>query len=111
MNLFFASTAHAMGAAGGAGAEPVSPLVQFMPLILVAAIFYFLLIRPQQKEAKDRKALIDALKRGDEIVTSGGIYGRVSSIDNDVVTIEVAQNVKIRIKKHGITEVVKKTSP
>jgi len=110
MNLFFTRAAHAMGAAGGAGAEPPSFFVQIMPLIAVAAIFYFLLIRPQQKEAKDRKALLDALKRGDEVVTSGGIFGRVSSIDNDVVTLEIAQNVKIKIKKHGITEVLKKTN-
>jgi len=110
MNLFFTRAAHAMGAAGGTGGEQSSPLVQMLPLVAVAAIFYFLLIRPQQKEAKERKTLLDALKRGDEVVTSGGIFGRVSSIDNDVVTLEIAQNVKIKIKKHGITEVLKKTN-
>ena len=73
---------------------------QFIPLILIFVIFYFFLIRPQQKKVKDHKAMVEALKRGDKVITSGGITGTVERIiDNDKVEVEIAENVKVEIVK------------
>ena len=77
-----------------------SGIGQFIPLILIFVIFYFFLIRPQQKKVKEHKALVEGLKRGDKVVTSGGITGRVERlIDNDKVEVEIAENVKVEIVK------------
>jgi len=71
---------------------------QFIPLILIFVIFYFFLIRPQQKKVKEHKAMVEALKRGDKVVTSGGITGTVERIiDNDKIEVEIAENVKVEI--------------
>ena len=71
---------------------------QFIPLILIFVIFYFFLIRPQQKKVKEHKAMVEGLKRGDKVVTSGGITGRVERlIDNDKVEVEIAENVKVEM--------------
>ena len=73
---------------------------QFIPLILIFVIFYFFLIRPQQKKVKEHKAMVESLKRGDKVVTSGGITGTVERlIDNDKVEVEIAENVKVEIVK------------
>ena len=81
-----------------------SGIGQFIPLILIFVIFYFFLIRPQQKKAKEHKIMIENLKRGDKVVTSGGITGTVERvIDNDKVEVEIAENVKVEIiKSSGI---------
>ena len=104
---FLAQTAHAMGAGGSGSSDPQQQLFGLLPLVAMFAIFYFLLIRPQQKRAKDQKAMIEALKRGDEVVTASGMLGRVSNIADDVVTVEVAPDVKIRFQKNAITSVKK----
>ena len=73
---------------------------QFIPLILIFVIFYFFLIRPQQKKVKDHKVMVEGLKRGDKVITSGGITGTVERlIDNDKVEVEIAENVKVEIVK------------
>ena len=81
---------------------------QFIPLILIFVIFYFFLIRPQQKKVKEHKAMVESLKRGDKVVTSGGITGRVERlIDNDKVEVEIAENVKVEIvKSTGIQSLI-----
>lgn len=84
------------------GAGQQSPIMAFLPLIIIFAIFYFLLIRPQQKKAKELKAFLDALKRGDEVVTQGGIYGRIEKLTDDVVTLQVADKVSIRVARSQI---------
>ena len=77
-----------------------SGIGQFIPLILIFVIFYFFLIRPQQKKVKEHKTMVEGLKRGDKVVTSGGITGRVERlIDNDKVEVEIADNVKVEIVK------------
>ena len=77
-----------------------SGIGQFIPLILIFVIFYFFLIRPQQKKVKEHKAMVESLKKGDKIVTSGGITGTISRvIDNDKVEVEIADNVKVEIVK------------
>ena len=73
---------------------------QFIPLVLIFVIFYFFLIRPQQKKVKDHKAMVEALKRGDKVITSGGITGTVERlIDNDKVEVEIAENIKVEVVK------------
>jgi preprotein translocase subunit YajC len=76
--------------------------------IIMIGIFYFLLIRPQQKKAKEHRALLEALKKGDSVVTAGGVFGKVTSLDENIVTLEIATGVNIKIKKGHIAEVIKK---
>ena len=77
-----------------------SGIGQFIPLILIFVIFYFFLIRPQQKKVKEHKAMVEGLKRGDKVITSGGITGTIERIiDNDKVEVEIADNVKVEIVK------------
>ena len=77
-----------------------SGIGQFIPLILIFFIFYFFLIRPQQKKVKEHKAMVESLKRGDKVITSGGITGVVERvIDNDTVEVQIAENVKVEIVK------------
>ena len=85
-----------------------SGIGQFIPLILIFVIFYFFLIRPQQKKVKEHKAMVESLKRGDKVVTSGGITGTVERlIDNDKVEVEISENVKVEIvKSTGIQSLV-----
>jgi preprotein translocase subunit YajC len=88
-----------------------SGIGQFIPLILIFVIFYFFLIRPQQKKVKEHKAMVEGLKRGDKVVTSGGITGRVERlIDNDKVEVEISENVKVEIvKATGIQSLLNNT--
>ena len=85
-----------------------SGIGQFIPLILIFVIFYFFLIRPQQKKVKEHKAMVEALKRGDKVITSGGITGTIERvIDNEKVEVEIAENVKVEIvKSTGIQSLI-----
>tara|TARA_A100001388_G_scaffold241576_1_gene197920 strand:+ start:38 stop:319 length:282 start_codon:yes stop_codon:yes gene_type:complete len=83
--------------------------VQFIPLILIFVIFYFFLIRPQQKRVKDHKTMVESLKRGDEVITSGGIIGTVDRVmEDDRIEVILADNVKVQIIKTTITSLLKK---
>ena len=85
---------------------------QFIPLILIFVIFYFFLIRPQQKKVKEHKAMVESLKKGDKIVTSGGITGTISRVvDNDKIEVEIAENVTVKIIKSTVSQVLSKTEP
>lgn len=85
---------------------------QFVPLILIFAIMWFLLIRPQQKKVKEHQAMVAALRKGDQVVTSGGLIGKVTRVkEGDEVEVEIAQNVKVRVVKTTITQVLSKTEP
>jgi preprotein translocase subunit YajC len=85
---------------------------QFLPLILCFAIMYFLLIRPQQKKMKEHQAMVEALRRGDQVITQGGVYGKVVKVrDEGDVEIEVAKDVVVRVVKSTIVTVVNKTDP
>ena len=86
-----------------------SGLAQFIPLILIFVIFYFFLIRPQQKRVKDHKAMVESLKRGDEIITSGGIIGPIDKVmEDDRIEVLIGDNVKVQIIKSTITSLLKK---
>lgn len=76
--------------------------MSFLPFILIIAVFYFFMIRPQQKRQKELNNFRDALKKGDQIVTTGGIYGKVSEVKDDVIVVEVAEGVKMRFDKSAI---------
>ncbi|MBI4529432.1 MAG: preprotein translocase subunit YajC [Deltaproteobacteria bacterium] len=82
-----------------------SALVSFLPLVLVFVVFYLLLIRPQQKKVKEHKEMLRQLKKNDEVMTSGGIYGKVVALTEDVVTLEVAPKVQIRVHRPQISTV------
>ena len=99
-----AALAYAMGAPGGGGAQGGAPsmIQSLLPLIIIFVIFYFLLIRPQQKKAKDHKAMLDNLKKGDRVITSGGIYGTVYSLTQGAVTLIVSENVKVKVSRSYI---------
>ncbi|MCG8492737.1 MAG: preprotein translocase subunit YajC [Sneathiellales bacterium] len=87
-------------------------LAQFMPLILIGVVFYFLLIRPQQKRVKEHRAMVEGVRRGDNVVTAGGIMGKVTKVrDDGVVQIEVAPDVRIDVVKSTLSEVRGKTEP
>ena len=85
---------------------------QFIPLILIFAIMYFLLIRPQQKKVKDHAAMVAALRRGDQVVTQGGLIGKVDKVkDDNEVEVELAEGVKVRVVQSTIASVLSKTEP
>ena len=90
-----------------------SGIGQFIPLILIFVIFYFFLIRPQQKKVKEHKLMVENLKRGDRVVTSGGIVGTIERVvDNDKVEVSISENVKVEIiKSTGIQALVSNTEP
>ena len=105
----FVTAAYAQ-TAGTAGAG--SAVASFLPLVLIFGIMYFLLIRPQQKKLKDMRAMVSALRRGDQVVTGGGILGKVSKVGEDgYVEVEIAEGVKVKVVKSTITQVVSKTEP
>ncbi|WP_417807710.1 preprotein translocase subunit YajC [Thioclava sp.] len=107
----FATPAFAQ-AAGGAGANPVAALGQFLPLILIFVIVYFLMIRPQQKKVKDHKAMVEALRRGDKVITQGGIVGKVTKVLEDgELKVEIAQGVEVNVIKSTVVQVLSKTEP
>ena len=94
----------------GAAPEGPGPLVQFFPLILIFVVFYFLLIRPQQQKAKAHRNMLSELKRNDEVVTVGGLYGRIMELGDKVVTLELAQNIRVRIERSKIETVAEEGS-
>lgn len=97
------STAYAMGQAGAPGGGAVGGgLGAFIPIILMFVIFYFLLIRPQQKKAKQHQEMIANLKKGDRVITSGGIHGLITSLDENTVTLEIAEKVRIKVSRATI---------
>jgi len=101
----FVSPAYAQDSAASA-------FTSFIPLILIFAIMYFLLIRPQQKKMKEHKQMVEALRRGDQVVTQGGVIGKVTKVkDDDEVEVEIAQGVNVRVVRATITQVLNKTEP
>lgn len=105
--MFLSDTAYAMGAApqGGASGGVESMLMNLLPLVLIFVIFYFLLIRPQQKKAKDHRQMLENIKKGDKVITSGGIYGIVEATGTNTVTLKIAENVKVKFGKGNIAAV------
>jgi preprotein translocase subunit YajC len=106
------SAAYAQGTGITGIFDNQSALIQFLPLILIFVVFYFLLIRPQQRKAKDHRTMLDALRRGDRVVTGGGIIGTVARVDNpEEVTVDIADGVRVRVLRSTITSVLAKPDP
>jgi preprotein translocase subunit YajC len=95
-------------AEGGAPAPQDGGMMQFLPLVALLAVFYFLILRPQQKRAKEHKTLMEALQKGDEVITIGGVLGKVTKVGEDNVAIEIADNVVIQVQKAAVQNVVPK---
>lgn len=94
--------AYAMAPPGGSGGTDLNTLMGFLPMILIFAVFYFLLIRPQQKKAKDHRQFLENLKKGDSVITQGGLYGKVAAISDQIVTLEIADKIKVRVSRGHI---------
>lgn len=101
---FFISDAVAQ--AGPAAAD--NPIMSFLPLIVLFAVFYFLLIRPQQKKAKEHKLMVETMKKGDEVITSGGILGKITDVSENYLTCKIAENVEVKIQSQAISTVLPK---
>ncbi|MFM8552368.1 MAG: preprotein translocase subunit YajC [Nitrospiraceae bacterium] len=97
-----ASVAWAQGAHGG-GAGAGTSLLSLVPFVLIFIVFYFLLILPQQKRQKKLKEMLEALKKGDKVVTSGGIWGTVTNLGKDTVTLQISDNTKIKVQRESIS--------
>ena len=98
LSIYLSVSGCAPGAEGG-GSSPLA----FLPFVLIFVVFYFLILRPQQKQGKERKRMLSELKRGDDIVTSGGIYGKITNVaEDDLITLEIAKGVSIKITRSGI---------
>lgn len=95
--------------AQGAGGGPPA-LVSFLPLLLVFVVFYFLLIRPQQQKAKEHTTMLSNLRRNDEVVTAGGLFGKIVTLADRVVTLEIAPNVRVRVARDQISALASTTS-
>ena len=99
-------------AAGDAAAGPTEILIQIAPFAIIFAVMYFLVLRPQQTRAKEQRALVQAARRGDTVVTTGGIIGKVTkAIDDQEVEVEIAPNVRVRLARSGISDVRAKGEP
>ena len=100
--------AYAMGQGGAAGAGGQGGFTAFIPLILMFVIFYFLLIRPQQKKQKEHQEMLNSLKKGDRIITGGGMYARIISVDDSTLSVEIADKIRVKVSRATIAGVVTK---
>ncbi len=100
----FISNAYAEAAAPVQGGG----IIEFLPLVALVAVFYFLVLRPQSKRAKEQKAMVEALQRGDEVITTGGVVGRVNKVYEQYVGVELAENIEITVQKTAVQSVLPK---
>ena len=107
--IVFNNIAYAMGQ-GGTGQGAQGGFQAFIPLILMFVIFYFLLIRPQQKKTKEHRAMISNLKKGDKIITGGGIHGWITGLDDTTLTVEIADRVRVKVNRGNVTAMVQTTA-
>jgi len=101
----FVSVAYAQSAGEAA---PQSPFFQFIPLVLILGVFWFLIIRPQQKKQKQHLNMVDSLRKGDKVVTNGGIFGTIIKVGDDRITLEIASKVQIQIERQQVARMDKK---
>ena len=102
------STAYAQGTGSAGGGDF---LVQIMPLLLIFVVFYFLLIRPQQKKAKAHRDMVGGLQRGDKVITGGGLFATVSKVEDDILVLEIADGVRVKAARNTITDLSSKPVP
>lgn len=106
MNIAYALGQGGAGAQGGSGG-----FASFIPLILMFVIFYFLLIRPQQKKTKEHRQMIDNLKTGDRIITSGGLHGRITGVSENALTVEIAEKVRVKVNRGSVSALMQGSAP
>jgi len=97
-------------AAPAAAASPGNPILTFLPIIVLFGVFYFLMIRPQMKRQKELRTMLSALAKGDEVVTSGGIAGRIDEVGETFISVEIATNVVVKVQKGSVSQVLPKGS-
>lgn len=105
---FLINNAWAATGGGGGGAHHGNPILQFLPLIVLLVLFYFLLIRPQMKRAKETRQMISSLSKGDEVVTSGGVAGRIIEVGENFLEIEIADGVTVKVQRQSVSSVLPK---
>lgn len=99
--------AYAMGRSASGGEQPAgSPIGGFLPLILIFFVFYFLLIRPQKKQAMKQKEMINGMKKGDKIVTSGGMHGKITALKGKQIEVEIAANTRVILNKQAVSQII-----
>ena len=103
MLVFLVDNAYAMGASGGEGGG--SPIGTLLPFVLMFGVLYFLILRPQIRKQKSQQKMIDELKKGDEIVTSGGIHGVITNLKDDTLSVKIAENVKVELTRSAVSRV------
>lgn len=102
------SLAFAQAAPGaGEGQVAANPIMSLMPILLIFVVFYFLLIKPQKKQQQEHAAMLNTLKKNDEVVTSGGIYGTIVNIQDDIITLRIDDNTRMKIQKGSISKLKK----
>ncbi len=106
----FIETAYALPASGGSSAQGGNPIAQFGMIAVLIVIFYFFIMRPQQKKAKDQRSMLSTLQKGDKVVTSAGIYGTISKIDSDkpFIYLDIAANTTIKLDKNQVVKTIEK---
>ena len=104
MLFFLVDAAHAMGGAPGTEGD-ANPIMSLLPFILMFAVLYLLILRPQIKKQKSTQRMIDELKKGDEIVTSGGIHGVITNMKDDTLVVKIADNVKVELSRTAVSQV------
>lgn len=104
MLFFLVEPAYAMGGSGG-GAAAGNPIAQLLPFVLMFVVLYFLILRPQIRKQKSQQKMLDGLKRGDKIVTSGGIHGVITNLKDDILTVKIAENVKVELSRAAVSRV------
>jgi len=102
----FVSIVHAMGAPGGAAGQGGGGFSGLFMMLIIFGIFYFILIRPQQKKMKEHKKMVEQLKRGDKVIISGGVYGTVVSVGTETLKVEIADGVKVKIARSSVGTVL-----
>ena len=106
----FISSAFAQTAPAAAGGDMQSSLMSMLPLVLMFVVLYFVMIRPQMKKSKEHRAMVDALAKGDEVVTGGGMLGKVTKLGDSYVSLEVASGVEIQIQRSAVVQILPKGS-
>ena len=104
----FISSAFAQTAPAAAGGDMQSSLMSMLPLVLMFVVLYFVMIRPQMKKQKEHRAMIEALAKGDEVVSAGGLLGRVSKLGDSYISIEIAENVEVQLQRSAVVQVLPK---
>jgi preprotein translocase subunit YajC len=102
--------AYAMGTGGGGAGQGAGGFSSLIPIVLMFVIFYFLLIRPQQKKTKDHREMINRLNKGDRIITSGGLHGRITAVSDTTMTVEIADKVRVKIARGNVAQILQSSS-